>query len=62
MARTPKALATTPRPRFLVKNRETEEIEYAVSYRGESPRGAQRVRRGLSLSIDTKRFRIKDDP
>ena len=62
MVRVPKALATAKKPRFLIVNRKTEEVVHVVSYKGKSTRQQQRIYQGLLSQIDTKKFRIKDDP
>jgi len=62
MARVASALATAKKPRFLVIERETDEVVHAVTYQGKSPRQAQRIHQTLVSTINTKKFRIKDDP
>jgi hypothetical protein len=62
MARVAKALATAKKPRFLIIDRETDEVVHAVTYKGKSPRQAQRIHQGLSKQMNTKKYRIKDDP
>jgi hypothetical protein len=62
MARASKALLTVKRPRFLIVERETDEVIHAITYQGKSPRQAQRVHQALVRTMDTKKYRIKDDP
>lgn len=62
MARVAKALATAKKPRFLVIDRETDEVVHAVSYKGKSPRQAQRIHQTLMKTMNTRKFRVKDDP
>lgn len=62
MAPASKALVTVKKPRFLIVDRDTDEVIHAVTYQGKSPRQAQRIHQGLMKTMNTKKYRIKDDP
>lgn len=55
-------LSTVQKPRFLIVDRETEEVIHAVTRRGKNPRQVQRIHQKLIRTMNTVKYRIKDDP